>query len=126
MAAIRQHLNNRATEEAGTAHFVTSYSDSNYLLLHSDRRTDGVILEALIADQPGNDLIPKIVRGLLAHRKEGSWGNTQDNSFVLLALDKYFNTYEKVTPDFVAKAWLGQAYAGDHQFKGRTTERSVV
>lgn len=126
VAAIRQHLNNRATEEAGTAHFVTSYSDSNYLLLHSDRRTDGVVLEALIADQPSNDLIPKIVRGLLAHRKEGSWGNTQDNSFVLLALDKYFNTYEKVTPDFVAKAWLGQAYAGDHQFKGRTTERYSV
>jgi uncharacterized protein YfaS (alpha-2-macroglobulin family) len=126
VAAIRQHLNNRATEEAGTAHFVTSYSDNNYLLLHSDRRTDGVILEALIADQPNSDLIAKIVRGLLAHRKEGSWGNTQDNAFVLLALDKYFNTYEKVTPDFVAKAWLGQAYAGDHQFKGRTTERYNV
>jgi alpha-2-macroglobulin len=123
VAAIRLHLNNRATEEAGTAHFVTSYSDSNYLLLHSDRRTDGVILEALIADQPNSDLIPKIVRGLLAHRQAGRWSNTQDNAFVLLALDKYFNTYEKVTPNFVAKAWLGQAYAGDHEFKGRTTER---
>jgi uncharacterized protein YfaS (alpha-2-macroglobulin family) len=123
VAAIRQHLNNRATEEAATAHFVTSYSDSNYLLLHSDRRADGVILEALIQDQPSNDLIPKVVRGLLAHRKEGRWGNTQENAFVLLALDKYFNTYEKVTPDFIARAWLGQTYAGGTEFKGRSTER---
>jgi uncharacterized protein YfaS (alpha-2-macroglobulin family) len=126
VAAIRKHLNNHATEEAATAHFVTSYGDSDYLLLHSDRRTDGVILEALIKDQPSSDLIPKIVRGLLAHRKAGRWENTQENAFVLLALDKYFATYEKVTPDFVARAWLGDAYAGGHEFRGRSTDRYNV
>ncbi|HST23893.1 MAG TPA: hypothetical protein VLR90_22485, partial [Blastocatellia bacterium] len=126
VAAIRKYINNHATEEAATAHFVTSYSDGDHLLLHSSRRTDGVILEALIADQPANDLIPKLVRGLLAHRKEGRWENTQENSFVLLALDKYFNVYEKTTPDFVARAWLGEGYAGDHKFSGRTTERFNV
>jgi uncharacterized protein YfaS (alpha-2-macroglobulin family) len=43
---------------------------------------------------------------------------------VLVALDRYFNTFEKVTPDFVAKVWLGQGFAGSHAFRGRTTERS--
>ncbi|HLG14839.1 MAG TPA: DUF6049 family protein [Blastocatellia bacterium] len=123
VAAIRRHLNNRATEDAGTAHFATSYSDGAHLLLHSDRRADGVILEALIADQPRSDLIPKLVRGLLGHRTQGRWENTQENAFILLALDRYFATYEKTTPDFVARAWLGEAYAGGHDFKGRTTER---
>jgi uncharacterized protein YfaS (alpha-2-macroglobulin family) len=126
LAAIRKHLNNHATEEAATASFVTSYGDSDYLLLHSDRRTDGVILEALIKDQPASDLIPKVVRGLLGHRKAGRWENTQENAFVLLALDKYFATYEKVTPDFVARAWLGDAYAGGHEFRGRSTDRYNV
>jgi alpha-2-macroglobulin len=126
VAAIRRHLNNRATEEAATAHFVTSYKDSDYLLLHSDRRADAIILEALINDQPANDLIPKLVRGLLGHRVAGRWENTQENSFVLLALDKYFAVYEKTTPNFTARAWLGSAYAGDHEFKGRTTERFNV
>ncbi len=121
--AIHRLLNNRATEEAGTAHFVTSYSDGEQLLLHSARRVDGIILEALIGDQPQSDLIPKIVRGLLAHRTRGRWENTQENVFILLALDRYFATYEKTTPDFIARAWLGQSYAGEHQFKGRTTER---
>ena len=41
---------------------------------------------------------------------------------MLLALDLYFQTYEKVTPDFVARVWLGNDYAGDHAFRGRTTE----
>lgn len=120
--AIRQHLNNRATETAGMAHFASSYSDGDYLLLNSDRRADGVILEALIKDQPQNDLIPKIVRGLLAHRTAGRWENTQENVFILLALDRYFNTYEKVTPDFVARAWLGERFAGEQDYRGRTTD----
>ncbi|MET0624258.1 MAG: alpha-2-macroglobulin family protein [Pyrinomonadaceae bacterium] len=123
VAAIRRLLNNRAEETAGTAQFTTSYADDDYLLLRSDRRADGVILEALIGDQPENDLIPKIARGLLAHRKRGHWGNTQENAFVLLALDRYFRTYEKATPDFVARAWLGDAYAGEQQFRGRSTDR---
>ena len=42
---------------------------------------------------------------------------------MLLALDRYFNTYEKTTPDFVARVWLGDGYAGEHAFRGRTTER---
>lgn len=121
--AIRRHLNNRATEEAGTAHFVTSYSDGAEVLLHSARRADGIILDALIQDQPQNDLIPKIVRGLLAHRTRGRWTNTQENAFILLALDRYFATYEKTTPDFIARAWLGDRFAGEHAFTGRTTER---
>ncbi|MBN2370785.1 MAG: Ig-like domain-containing protein [Vicinamibacteria bacterium] len=126
VAAIRKHLANRVTETAGAAHFVVAYGDSAYLLLHSDRRADAILLEALIADQPQNDLIPKIVEGLLAHRKAGRWLNTQENVFVLLALDRYFNTYEKVTPDFVARMWLGKQYAGEHAFHGRTTDRKHV
>jgi len=121
--SLRGYLNNRVTEEAATAHFVTSYKDDDYLLMNSDRRADAVILGALIKDQPSSDLIPKIVRGLLAHRKQGRWENTQENGFVLLALDQYFAAYEKLTPDFVSRAWLGQDYAGGHEFKGRTTER---
>ena len=112
VAAIRRLLLNRATETAGTAHFATSYGDNGYLLLHSDRRADGIILEALIGDQPESDLIPKIVRGLLAHRTAGRWTNTQENVFILLALDRYFNTYEAQTPDFVARIWLGDAVRG--------------
>jgi uncharacterized protein YfaS (alpha-2-macroglobulin family) len=126
VTAIRRFLNNHATETAATAHFVVSYEDGDYLLLNSDRRADGVILEALIGDQPKNDLIPKIVRGLLDHRKAGRWDNTQENVFILLALDRYFNTYEKVTPDFVAKVWLGDQFAGQQQFRGRSTARQQV
>jgi hypothetical protein len=126
LAEIRRVTQNRVTETAGAAHFVTSYEDGAYVLLGSDRRADGILLEAMIGDQPKNDLIPKLVTGLLAHKKAGRWSSTQENAFVLLALDRYFNTYEKVTPDFVARAWLGDRYAGEHAFKGRGTDRHQI
>ena len=121
--AIRRHVNNRAVETAGAANFTTAYDEQTYLLLSSNRRTDAILLDTLIADSPQSDLIPKLVNGLLAHRKQGRWGNTQENVFVLLALDRYFNTFESQTPDFVARIWLGDTYAGDHEYSGRSTER---
>jgi hypothetical protein len=123
VTGIRRRLANNVAETAAAAHFAVSYGDGAHLLLHSDRRADAILLEALIADQPRSDLIPKLVEGLLAHRRAGRWTNTQENVFVLLALDRYFQAYEKTTPDFVARAWLGQRYAGSHAFRGRTTER---
>jgi uncharacterized protein YfaS (alpha-2-macroglobulin family) len=123
LEAIRRHVNNRVVETAGAANFTISYDDQTYLLLSSDRRTDAILLDALIGDNPQHDLIPKLVNGLLAHRTRGRWGNTQENVFVLLALDRYFNTYESQTPDFVASIWLGDTYAGSHEYRGRTTER---
>ena len=120
---IRRLVNNRIVETAGAANFTTHYDDQNYLLLGSDRRTDAILLYALIGDNPQHDLIPKVVNGLLAHRTSGHWNNTQENVFVLLALDRYFNTFETQTPDFVARIWLGDGYAGSQQFSGRITDR---
>lgn len=123
---IRRVVKNRVTETAGTAHFVTGYKDSDWVMLHSDRRADGILLEALIGDEPSSTLIPKVAKGLLAHKRAGRWLNTQENAFVLLALDRYFHTYEKATPDFVSRVWLGGRFAGEQTFKGRSTDRRRI
>ncbi|MBA3633379.1 MAG: hypothetical protein H0W58_11330 [Acidobacteria bacterium] len=148
--AIKRFLMNRTTETAATANFVTDYGDGAWLIMYSNRRADGVLLETLLKangknpnlskgvktnDTPANarvsaidtsDLIPKLVRGVLDHRTKGAWSNTQENVFILLALDKYFQAYEKVTPDFVARVWLGQTYAGEQPFKGRSIDSNLI
>lgn len=126
IAAIRRYIENHIGETAGKAHFVTKVSDEAHVILESDRRTDGIVLEAMIDDTPKNDVIPKVAQGLLAHRKRGRWYNTQENVYVLLALDRYFAEYEKATPDFVARAWLGSRLAAEHPFKGRSVDRQHV
>jgi uncharacterized protein YfaS (alpha-2-macroglobulin family) len=126
LTEIRTWVGNRVVETPGAANFTTYYDDQSYLLLSSDRKTDAVLLDTLMADNPDSDLIPKLVNGLLAHRKRGRWGNTQENVFVLLALDRYFNQFEDVEPEFVARIWLGDTYVGEHEYVGYTTERHLT
>src|SRR5262249_38766100 len=124
--AIVRHALNRVSETAGAAAFTTGYGDGNYLLLASDRRGDAGVPATLRQGQKDSDLILKLVTGLLAHRKAGRWLNTQENTFALVALDRYFQTYEKTPPDFVTRVWLGNDYAGDHAFRGRSTDSFAI
>lgn len=123
-AAIRKAIAEAATEEAATAQFSTEISETDRgVFLRSERRTDAIVLDALLGDQPESDLIVKTVRGLLDHRVKGRWGSTQENAWVLIALDRYFRQAEGLTPDFVARAWLGERLAAETPFVGRSADR---
>ena len=122
-AEIERRFENAATETANAATFATSYGEDDYLIANSDRRSDGVILDALIGETPDSDLIVKTVNGLLGHQTRGRWNSAQDNAFILIAMNRYFDTFESVTPDMVARAWIGDTYAAEHEYRGRTTDR---
>ncbi|KNC56184.1 uncharacterized protein AMSG_02198 [Thecamonas trahens ATCC 50062] len=125
-AAILKHLAGRVNETAQTAFFVSDYGDEGaYVMLHSNRRTDAVLLEALLEAEPDSDLIVKVAKGLLAHRRAGKWRNTQENAFCLVALHKYFTVREAEVPDFAVHLWLASEFAGTAAFAGRTTDTLV-
>lgn len=123
LESIRNHIRNQFAAGAAKAHNDTPYGNSCSLLRHSDRRADAVILEALIKDQPESDLIPGIFHRLLEHRKQGRWLNTQENAFALIALERYFSTFQGLPPDFQVQTWVGDRFAGAQEFKGYSTER---
>ncbi len=120
-AAIERTLRNRATETAGALTFASGYTDGAHLVMASDRRTDGIVLDALIGERPDSDMIPKVVAGLIGNQTKGRWNNIQENGFILVALQRYFATFEAQTPDFVARVWLGDTYTAEHRFAGRST-----
>lgn len=121
-------MKNRSNETAETANFITKFGDQEgkYVMLHSDRRTDGILLEAFLTVDQQNTIIPKLAKGLLAHRKAGRWNNTQENCFILIALDKYFAIYEKDEPNFKTQVWLGEIFAGEQSYIGRTTDTNII
>ncbi|MEO6122295.1 MAG: alpha-2-macroglobulin family protein [Ilumatobacteraceae bacterium] len=125
-AAIETEISNRAVDTAGALTFTTAVGDDDYVTLRSDRRTDGLILDALITERPDSEMIPKVVAGLLAGQRQGRWDNVQENSFILLAMHRYFETYEGATPDFVAGVWLGEQFAGEHAYVGRSTDQARI
>lgn len=121
---IERRFANSATETANAATFATGYDEGAYVIAQSERKTDGIILDALITETPDSDLIVKTVNGLLGNQTRGRWNNAHENAFILLALNRYFDTFESVTPSFVARVWLGDLYASEQPFEGRTTERA--
>lgn len=128
LGELKRQVLNRATETADKAQFTTSYGegDNDYLLLYSSRRTDAILLAGLIEDDPKSPLATKLVRGLLAHRTKGRWNNTQENIWILLALQSYFRVYEKETPNFLASLWLDGKYLGEEKFEGRTAKEGQL
>lgn len=125
-ATLERIIGNATVDDAGSVSFTNKVTDDAWTTLQSDRRTDGLILDALITVDPKSDLIPKIVSGLMAAQTGGRWQNVQENAFILLALRHYYDAFESASADFVAGVWLGDKFAGQHTFAGHTTDRATV
>ncbi|CAF2888260.1 unnamed protein product [Rotaria sp. Silwood2] len=124
---IYKYLKGKVNETSETANFITSYGDDGQLvMLHSNQRTDAILLESLLCIDPNSTLCTKLCKGLQANKVKGAWKSTQENCFVLVALDKYFHIKEKDTPDFVTNIWYDIDYCGQHQYKGRTTNTCTI
>jgi uncharacterized protein YfaS (alpha-2-macroglobulin family) len=73
----------------GSSAIVRDEADlSQRAWLSSDARTTALTLRALAAADQASPLVPKLVRGLLALRRNGRWSTTQENAWALLALDE--------------------------------------
>lgn len=120
---VLRQLNNMTYETAATAQFEGDYGDLNYRFLFSSRRSDAIVLDGLLHSQNQSDLVEKVVRGLLSHRRRGRWMNTQENSYILMALRHYYDLYEKETPSLKAMSSLGNYLLGELEFKGREVDR---
>ncbi len=125
-AEIERTIANSAVDTAGAVSFTTAVHDDAAVTLSSDRRTDALVLDALLQVRPASDLIPKAVAGLLASRVDGHWGSTAEDGAILLALRHYFDAFEGADPSFAAAVWVGGRLAGQQSFAGRSTTQHVI
>lgn len=115
-------IDNAAVETPSAAHFAEVRTESLKLLMHSESRTDAIVLWSLIQVRRDDPLIPKVVKGLDAGRVKGRWSTTNENAWVLLAMSRYYKTFEKTVPEFTANAWLEDQFMGSATFSGRTMD----
>jgi uncharacterized protein YfaS (alpha-2-macroglobulin family) len=111
-------------ETASSATVTASYVDSERLLLVSSTKTNALALDALMREAPDHAVITKLARGVLDGRKHGRWMSTQENLVALQAMRKYFDTYEKIAPNYTGKLWLGTSRYAEQAFVGRTSAPS--
>src|SRR5206468_5919450 len=111
--------------EGGTAH--VEELDDPYLLWfwNSNVRSTALVLNSFVRGGAAATDITPIVRWLVAARKNGRWGNTQESAVAMQALVNYYRKYETVTPNFTATVRLGTEDLVRATFKGRSTEATT-
>jgi hypothetical protein len=91
IAALVDELLGATRDEGRLASIAEKPQDLRWYM-SSDTRTTAIGTMALIELRPDSPVIPKLVRGLLARRKRGSWESTQENLYALVALARYIKT----------------------------------
>jgi len=121
---LRRRMANAVLPEAGSAH-VEELSDP-YLLWYwnSNVRSTAIVLNSLVRASADPEQIRPIVRWMMAARKNGRWGNTQENAHAMESLVSYYRRYEATVPDFTGVAMVGERVVAREQFKGRSTQSS--
>ncbi|MBA2303177.1 MAG: hypothetical protein H0W08_11140, partial [Acidobacteria bacterium] len=133
VADLRRRMTNAILPEAGGSH-VGELNDP-YLLWfwNSNVRSTAIVLSSLVKVQPaaGAGAPPaasfrELVRWLMSARRDGRWGNTQENAYAMEALVSYYRKFEPAAPDFRAIVRLGGQELGRQEFRGRTAESQVT
>jgi uncharacterized protein YfaS (alpha-2-macroglobulin family) len=122
---LQRRIMNAILPEGGSAH-VEELSDP-YLLWfwNSNVRSTSIALRTLMRGSTGDTFVRPLVRWLLNARKNGRWGNTQENAMAMEALVAYYQKYESDVPDFRAVVKLAGDDLAREAFKGRSTEAAV-
>lgn len=125
LALLREILS-RVIQTASSARFQESQSEELQLLMHSSSRTDAILLLVLLELDPQNELIPKVVRGLMDARINGRWETTQANSYAVWALARYFKVYEAAPTAFTAQMFLGKTKVGESRFAEKSLREELL
>jgi alpha-2-macroglobulin len=123
-ASLTNDLLSAVHETASAATVTASYVESERLLLVSSNKTSALALEALIRERPQHAIITKLARGLLDGQHQGRWASTQENLIALQAIRRYFDRFEKTTPSYTGKLWLGDAAYAEQAFVGHSDARA--
>ncbi len=120
-AELKRRITNAILPEGGSAH-VEELNDP-YLLWfwNSNVRSTAIVLRTLVRDGGDPGLIRSMVRWLMEVRKNGRWGNTQENALAMEALVAYYRKYESEVPDFSATVKLAGESIAEPEFHGRST-----
>ena len=125
VADLRRRMANAILPEAGSAH-VEELSDPYLLWFWSSNvRSTAIVLNSLVKSSVADAPIRQMVRWMMASRKHGRWGNTQENALAMEALVAYYRRYESAPPDFRAVVRLGADDLATEQFRGRSTTAIV-
>jgi len=119
---VRRRIMNAILPEGGSAH-VEELADP-YLLYfwNSNVRSTAIVLGTIVRGGQDEQMSKLMVRWMMSVRKQGRWGNTQENAWAMEALVDYYRKYESEVPDFTGVVSVGTETMSKDVFKGRSSD----
>ncbi len=99
------------------------WEEANYdwWAMNTDTRSTAVILDAFVALDPENALLPNVVRWLMVARKDGIWETTQETAWALVSLTDWM----VATGELDANYAYGVLWDGAEKQSGVATRETV-
>ncbi len=119
LATLLSDLNNAAILSATGAHWEEQAYD--WWAMNTDTRSTAIILDTLAKLDPGNALIPNVVRWLMVARRGGIWETTQETAWSLIALTDWMLETGELEADYDFSATLN-----DEEIAAGTANRETV
>jgi len=89
--------------------------------MNTDTRSTAVILDAFVALDPKNALLPNVVRWLMVARKSGVWETTQETAWALVSLTDWM----VATGELNANYTFGVLWDSVQKLEGAATKETV-
>ena len=103
------------------------WEEANYdwWAMNTDTRSTAVILDAYARLDPGNDIIPNIVRWLMVARKDGVWETTQETAWALIAFTDWMVETGELQGAYEYGVWLNDESLAEGEITPETVRESI-
>jgi uncharacterized protein YfaS (alpha-2-macroglobulin family) len=119
LKTLLSDLNSGAILSATGAHWEEIAYD--WWAMNTDTRSTAIILDALARIDPGNALIPNVVRWLMVARQFGVWETTQETAWALISLTDWMRATGELDADYAYSVSLN-----DRELAAQTVTRETV
>jgi uncharacterized protein YfaS (alpha-2-macroglobulin family) len=123
---VVRRIVNAVRVEGDQAHVEEVNQDALAWIWSSNVRSSAIVLDGFARRGDDPVFVQRFVRWLLAARRSGRWGNTQENATALESLVTYYRAFESAAPDMAATVAVGQQAVGAVQFRDRSTTAQQV
>jgi hypothetical protein len=123
IATLLSDLQNAAILSATGAHWEEEQHD--WWAMNTDTRSTAIILDAMIALDPENALIPQGVRWLMVARRDGIWETTQETAWALIALTDWMAHTGELEGNYEYAVRLNEELMAEGQVTPETIDESV-
>ena len=117
---VIRRLSNAIRVEGDRAHVEEVDTDELKWLWNSNVRSTALVLGGTVQRGDNPQFVPGLVRSLLLARRNGRWGNTQENAMALESLVAYYKKFEAEAPNLSATVTLGSRQVGSAAFRNRS------